>query len=72
MPTPTSTLDIYDRTFDLEKVHFGTCLSINDGEWFVFRIPDGWVDDHGDTWTSEGLIDYVEDGMGLPRFKRLN
>nr|DAR65657.1 MAG TPA: hypothetical protein [Caudoviricetes sp.] len=72
MPTPTSTLDIYDRTFDLEKVHLGTCLSINDGEWFVFRIPDGWVDDHGDTWTSESLIDYVEDGMGLPRFKRLN
>lgn len=72
MPTSTSTLDIYDQTLDLEKVLFGTCLSINDGEWFVFRIPAGWIDDQGNTWSSESLIDYVEGGGGYPRFKRLN
>ena len=49
----TLTTDIYDQPFDLEKVLFGTCLSINDGEWFVFRIPAGWIDDQGNTWSSE-------------------
>ena len=68
----TLTNDIYDRTFDLEKVHLGTCLSVDDGDWFVFRIPDGWIDERGGSWTSEDLVDYVEGGGGYPRFKRLN
>lgn len=32
----TLTTDIYDTPFDLEKVHPGTCLSVDDGDWFVF------------------------------------
>lgn len=70
--TDTLTNDIYDRTFDLEKIHLGTCLSVDDGDWFVFRIPDGWIDDKGTPWSSVELADWVLDGGYVPRFKRLN
>lgn len=68
----TLTTDIYDQPFDLEKVHPGTCLSVDDGDWFVFRTFGRWIDERGDSWTSEDLVDYVEGGGGYPRFKRLN
>ena len=68
----TLTTDIYDQPFDLEKVHPGTCLSVDDGDWFVFRTFGRWIDERGGSWTSEDLVDYVEGGGGYPRFKRLN
>lgn len=68
----TLTTDIYDTPFDLERVHLGTCLSVDDDDWFVFRIPDGWVDDQGDTWSSESLVDWAEGNGDYPHFKRLN
>lgn len=64
--------DIYDRTFDLENVHMGTCLSVDDDDWFIFRTPRGWIDDQGTFWSSEELADWVLDGGYVPRFKRLN
>nr|DAQ92896.1 MAG TPA: hypothetical protein [Caudoviricetes sp.] len=72
LSTSTLTLDIYDRTFDLEKVHPGTCLSVDDGDWFVSRTPDGWVDGQGTSWSSVELADWALDGGYVPRFKRLN
>lgn len=64
--------DIYDRTFDLENVHMGTCLSVDDDDWFIFRTPGGWIDDQGTLWSSEELADYGADNDSSPRFKRLN
>lgn len=64
--------DIYDRTFDLENVHMGTCLSVDDDDWFIFRTPGGWIDDQGTLWSSEELADWALDGDSGPLFKRLN
>lgn len=64
--------DVYDRTFDLENVHMGTCLSVDDDDWFIFRTPRGWIDDQGTLWSSEELADYGADSDNSPRFKRLN
>lgn len=68
----TLTTDIYDRPFDLEKVHPGTCLSVDDGDWFVFRTFGRWIDDKGTPWSSVELADWVLDGGYVPRFKRPN
>ena len=65
-------LDTNGESFDLEGVRPGTCLSVDDDDWFVFRVPDGWIDSQGTSWSSEQLVDYVEDGGGYPRFERLN
>lgn len=68
----TLVLDAYDRYFDLEKVHKGTCLKIDGGDWFIFRIPDGWIDDLGDSWSSEKLAEHLE-GDEFPHWvERLN
>lgn len=64
--------DIYDRTFDLENVHMGTCLSVDDDDWFIFRTPGGWIDDQGTLWSSEELADWALDGDSGLHFKRLN
>lgn len=64
--------DIYDRTFDLENVHMGTCLSVDNDNWFIFRTPGGWIDDQGTLWSSEELADWALDGSSSPHFKRLN
>lgn len=64
--------DIYDRTFDLETVHMGTCLSVDNDDWFIFRTPGGWIDDQGTLWSNEELCDYGAVSEGPSRFKRLN
>lgn len=69
---PTTTLDINGESFDLEKVHPGTCLAVDDGDWFVFRTFGRWIDERGGSWSSEQLVDYIDGGGGCPRFERLN
>lgn len=64
--------DIYDRTFDLENVHMGTCLSVDGSDWFIFRTPGGWIDDQGTLWSSEELADWALDRGSGPHFERLN